>query len=89
MTITTKLSVLSVLALLIAAPALAQQPDWSQKGDHYAPSTTVVQQPTAAELKQEKEGDYYAPGKRIVQQPTAKELKQEKEGDYYAPTKGN
>jgi hypothetical protein len=27
------------------------------------PSTTVVHQPTAAELKQEKEGDYYAPAK--------------------------
>ena len=89
MTITTKLSALSVLALLIAAPAAAQQPDWSQKGDHYAPSQTIVQQPTAVEVKQEKEGDYYAPGKTVAQQSTAKELKKEKEGDYYAPTKGN
>lgn len=63
MTITAKFSMLSVLALLTAAPAMAEQPDWSQKGDYYAPSTTVVQQPTAAELKQEKEGDYYAPAK--------------------------
>ncbi|MGA2892323.1 MAG: hypothetical protein ABSE22_05595 [Xanthobacteraceae bacterium] len=88
MTIITKCSLISVLALLTAAPVAAQQADWSQKGDYYAPSPTVVQQPTAAELNRAKEGDYYAPTKTIVQQPTAAELRQDKEGDYYAPQKG-
>ena len=34
MTIVTKLSMFSVLGLIIAAPAAAQKPDWSQKGDY-------------------------------------------------------
>jgi hypothetical protein len=88
LTIISEFSLISVLALLITAPALAQQPDWSQKGDNYAPTTTIVQQPTAAQTKRAEEGDYYAPGKTVVQQPTAAELKQEREGDYYAPKKG-
>lgn len=88
MTIITKLSLISGLALLIAAPAAAQQADWSQRGDYYAPSPTVVQQPTAVEQKQAKDGDYYAPAKTTVQQPNAAEVKQDKEGDYYAPNKG-
>jgi opacity protein-like surface antigen len=87
MTITTKLSVVAVLALLIAAPA--QAADWSQKGDFYAPVATVVQQPTAAQMKQAEEGDFYAPTATIVQRPTATELKQAEEGDFYAPVNGN
>jgi hypothetical protein len=59
MTITTKLSVLSVLALLIAAPAVAAQPP-ATEGDYYAPTNTIVQQPTARELKQARQGDFYA-----------------------------
>ena len=86
MTITTKLSLVSVLALLIASPAAAQTPDWSQKGDYYAPSTTIAQQPTPAQTKQAEEGDYYTPVPTIVQQPTAGELKHAEQGDYYAPT---
>jgi len=89
MTMITKFSLASVLALLITAPATAQQPDWSQRGDYYAPGKTIVQQPTPGELKQEEEGDYYAPGKTIVERPTPGELNQEKGGDFYAPTKGN
>jgi hypothetical protein len=58
---TTKFSLVSVLALMLAAPAAAQQADWSQKGDYYAPSATVVQQPTTAQTKRFEEGDYYAP----------------------------
>jgi hypothetical protein len=57
MTITSKLSMVSVLALLIAAPAAAAQP--STEGDFYAPTNTIVQQPTAAQTQQAKEGDYY------------------------------
>jgi hypothetical protein len=58
MTITSKLSMVSVLALLIAAPAAAAQ--LSAEGDYYAPTNTVVQQPTAAQTKQAEEGDFYA-----------------------------
>jgi hypothetical protein len=60
MTFTTKLSMLSVFALLIAAPAAAAQLP-ATEGDYYAPTNTVVQQPTAAQTKQAQEGDYYAP----------------------------
>lgn len=60
MTTITKLSLVSVLALVIATPALAQEADWSQKGDYYAPGATVVQQPTTAQTKQAEEGDFYA-----------------------------
>jgi hypothetical protein len=60
MTIITKLSMVSVLALLIAAPAAAAQLPVTD-GDYYAPTNTIVQQPTTPELKQEQEGDYYAP----------------------------
>jgi len=59
MTITTKLSMISVLALLIAAPAAAAQLP-ATEGDYYAPTNTIVQQPTAQELKQAQEGDFYA-----------------------------
>jgi hypothetical protein len=59
MTITTKLSMLSVLALLIAAPAVAAQLP-ANDGDYYAPTNTIAQQPTAQELKQAQEGDFYA-----------------------------
>jgi predicted lipid-binding transport protein (Tim44 family) len=60
MSITSKLSMLSVLALLIAAPAAAAQLP-ATEGDYYAPTNTVVQQPTAAQVKQAQEGDFYAP----------------------------
>jgi len=88
MTIITKLSMFSVLGLIIAAPAAAQKPDWSQKGDYYAPDKTIMQQQTPREPKQIRDGDYYAPDRTIVQQPTARELKRDSEGDYYVPQKG-
>ena len=87
MTITSKLSMVSVLALLIAAPAAAAQ--LSAEGDFYAPTNIVVQQPTAAQTTQAEEGDFYAPSTTIVQQPTAKELRKAEKGDFYAPTSGN
>jgi hypothetical protein len=62
MTITRKLSMVSVLALLMTAPAAAAQLS-ATEGDYYAPTNTIVQQPTAQELKQAQEGDYYAPTK--------------------------
>jgi hypothetical protein len=88
MTITTKLSMVSILALLFAAPAAAAQLR-ATDGDYYAPTTTVVQQPTAAQTKQAEEGDFYAPVKTIVQEPTAQELNQARQGDFYAPMSGS
>jgi hypothetical protein len=84
----TKLAVAAVLALSFSAPALAQQADWSQQGDFYAPTGTIVQQPTAQELKQAREGDFYAPSKTVVQKATPQELNQAREGDFYSPMAG-
>lgn len=89
MTIITKLPMFFALGMIIAAPAAAQKPDWSQKGDYYAPDKTIMQQQTPQELKQIRNGDYYPPERTIVQQPTTQELKQDSEGDYYVPQKGN
>jgi len=55
MNITGKLSLVCVLVLLFAAPALAGN---VPEGDYYAPTATVVQQPTSDELKAAKEGDF-------------------------------
>jgi hypothetical protein len=88
MTITSKLSLVAGLMLLVAAQAAAAEVS-ATEGDYYAPSNTVVQQPTAAQTKQAEEGDFYASGKTIVQQPTAPELKQAEQGDFYAPKNGN
>lgn len=73
MTITTKLSLVSVLALLIASPAVAAQRS-ATEGDYYSPSATIAQQPTAAQTKEAEQGDFYAPVPTIVQQPTARDL---------------
>jgi hypothetical protein len=89
MKILTTLYLTSIVALALAVPAAAQDPSWSQRGDHYAPGSTTVQQPSAAQTQQAKEGDYYAPGKTTVEQPSAAQLRQDKQGDYYAPDKGN
>jgi hypothetical protein len=72
MTITTKLSMACVLALLTAAPAAAAQRS-ATDGDYYAPTNTILQQPTDQDLKQAQEGDFYAPtsGKQISGQRAA------------------
>ena len=72
MTITTKLSMLSVVALLIATPAVAAQLP-ATEGDYYAPINTVVQQPTASQMAQAQQGDYYAPttGNQVSAQRSA------------------
>jgi hypothetical protein len=84
----TKLAVAAVVALSFSAPALAQQADWSQQGDFYAPTGTTVQQPTAQELNQARQGDFYAPSKTVVQKATPQELKTFREGDFYSPMAG-
>jgi hypothetical protein len=85
MSVIAKLSLASVVSLLIVAPAVAQTP--AHEGDYYAPSKTIVQQPGAAQIQQDKQGDYYAPGKTTVQQPSATQVQQDKQGDYYPPGK--
>jgi hypothetical protein len=90
MTITSKLSMVSVLALLIAAPAAAAQlpaPD----GDYYAPTNTVVQQPTAAETKQAEKGDFYGPisgGQVSAERATAIEKCTQLANAEYGPSGG-
>jgi hypothetical protein len=64
MTVTKKLAMVSVLAMLIAAPAAAAQLPASV-GDYYAPTQTTVQQPAAQELNQAQEGDFYARTKGV------------------------
>jgi hypothetical protein len=80
----TLFAAVGILALSMSGPSWAEQPDWSQQGDYYPPSTTAVQRATPQEQFQG--GDYYAPGKTTVLQPTPQELNQFRDGDYYAPT---
>jgi hypothetical protein len=89
MTITTKFFLVFMPALMIAVPAAAQRPDWSQRGDYYAPDKTIVQHPTPGELRQERESDYYSPQRTMEHQPMPGELNQGRDGDYYTPTNGN
>jgi hypothetical protein len=86
--INTKLALAAIVALSMSTPVLAEQPDWSQPGDYYAPGQTTVQPATPRQLRHFQEGDYYAPGKTTVEQPSPQELNQFRDGDYYAPEKG-
>jgi hypothetical protein len=76
----TKLTLAAMLALSASAPVFAA--DWSQQGDYYAPSKTIVQQATP-ELQG---GDFYTPEKTLVQRPTAQELNHFRQGDFYKST---
>jgi hypothetical protein len=51
---TTKLTLAVMLALSASAPVFAA--DWSQQGDYYAPSKTIVQQATPEGLRQFRRG---------------------------------
>jgi hypothetical protein len=82
MSIVTKLSFASALALLIAAPAQAQSP---KQGDYYAPGQTVPQQGSPAQEQRLQQGDYYKPSTMAPAQPTPAEQQQNKQGDYYKP----
>ena len=64
MTMTTKLSLVSVLALLIAAPAAAQQP--AHEGDYYVPTQATPQVLTPAQLRITQDGDYYVADKMVL-----------------------
>jgi hypothetical protein len=63
MRILTRLSVASVVALLITAPVQAQDP---KQGDYYAPGPTTPIRGTAADLKRNQQGDYYIGNKTIL-----------------------
>jgi hypothetical protein len=80
-----KVCLIIAFGLSISAPAMAQAPHWSQRGDYYAPNRTIMQQSTPQELNEFRGGDYYAPGRSPVQQPSARELNEARHGDYYAP----
>jgi hypothetical protein len=82
MSIVTKLSLASALALLIAAPAQAQSP---KQGDYYAPTQTVPQQPSPPQEQGQQQGDYYKPTTAAPQTVTPAEQQQNKQGDYYKP----
>jgi hypothetical protein len=62
MKVLSKMFVIAGLAAFVPAPVFAQSTDLIKQGDYYAPSNTVVQQPTAQELNQARQGDFYAPG---------------------------
>ena len=74
-----------IIALAAPAGALAQSPNWSQRGDYYAPEGTVTQRASSRASSQFWEGDYYAPHGTVVEQPTARQSRRFREGDYYAP----
>ena len=79
MSIVTKLSTVSVLALSIAAPVQAQSP---KQGDYYAPTHTP---PRPAQEQKIQQGDYYKPSMTPTQQATPGQEQQIKQGDYYKP----
>jgi len=84
MSIVTKLSIASALALSIAAPVQAQSP---KQGDYYAPTQTPPQQASPAQEQKIQQGDYYAPTQTPPQQASPAQEQQIKQGDYYKPGK--
>lgn len=56
MNVVAKLSLASVLAMSMAAPALAQSP---QQGDYYKPGPATPQIASPAQRRRAMEGDYY------------------------------
>jgi hypothetical protein len=83
---TTTLTLAAMVALSASAPVFAA--DWSQKGDYYAPSKTIVQRATP-ELRQFQGGDFYTTEKTVMQRPTAQGLNQFRQGDFYEFTNSN
>jgi hypothetical protein len=72
MNITRRLYLASILALAIAAPVQAQNP---QQGDYYAPGPTTPIKATADQLKKNQQGDYYVGDKMILNQHRMAALK--------------
>jgi len=84
--LTTKLILTAVFAVSMSAPVFAQQPNWSQQGDYYAPSKTIVQHATPQELNEFRGGDYYTPNNTVVEPATPRALNTFRDGDFYEPT---
>jgi hypothetical protein len=84
----TVFSAVGLVALSLAGPALAQSTDWSQPGDYYRPSQTIVQKPTLQQKRRFEEGDYYKSVPTVVQPANPGEQRQFEDGDYYAPVNG-
>jgi hypothetical protein len=63
MTIVWKFCLVSILALSIAVPVRAQNP---QQGDYYRPTQTTPQQLTSDQLRKTEEGDYYLADKMVL-----------------------
>ena len=85
MSIVTKLSLASALALLIAAPAQAQSP---KQGDYYAPTQTAPQQANPGQEQRLQQGDYYKPStRRLHNRVTPAQERRIQQGDYYKPIK--
>jgi hypothetical protein len=78
-----KLSLASVLVLLVGAPVQAQNP---KQGDYYAPTQTPSQQ-TSPGQGQQSQGDYYKPATTVPQGQSPAQQQQIQQGDYYKPSK--
>jgi hypothetical protein len=79
-----RLSLASVLVLLIGASAQAQAP---RQGDYYSPTQTPAQQASPGQEQQIKQGDFYRPGTTVPQGVSPAEQQQNQQGDYYKPGK--
>ena len=72
MSVTEKLFLASILALLMVGPVQAQG---ATGGDYYAPGPTVVVHPTQGQLKLNEQGDYYVGDKMILNKQRMEALK--------------
>jgi hypothetical protein len=73
-----KLSLASVLVLLISATVQAQ--------DYYAPTRTPSQQASPGQLRRIQQGDYYKPStRRLHNRATPAQVRRIQQGDYYKP----
>jgi hypothetical protein len=79
-----KLTLASVLVLLIGASAQAQAP---RQGDYYSPTQTPAPQASPGQEQQIKQGDFYRPGTTVPQAASPAEQQQNQQGDFYKPSK--
>jgi hypothetical protein len=79
----TKVTMASMLALFIAAPAHAQSNWWARQGDYYAYSPWMPQTVSPAQEQRIRQGDYYKPQKFRTQHLTAAQKRRIMQGDYY------
>jgi hypothetical protein len=79
-----KLSLASVLVLLIGASVQAQS---SKQGDYYSPTQTPQQQATPGQEQRIQQGDFYKPAATVPQGESPAQQQQNHQGDYYKPSK--